>query len=779
MPEPRDSPEDISLYDRPPSRNSDDGVAQPKLELGQHPQLDRKRGWIKTLLFQTACFLWILPVVALLTLNIKKHIVGASAWCPNQDCYVGWFNPVISIPQGNLRHFDKRDHNLLGGLQFAAKAIEIWFELIALALVYLITFHIAGKKDGLPIGFITRPCEFADLPGLFDPLMWRTLPPIFDPRNRSGSKRFRLRIYLFVGFTVLLCILCNLMGPGIAVLALPSLQWIDTPKIGHRIFESINAGNPPMSSDHLGYFWNATLNCTDDHIKNLAFSCAANPYATLLDSWMESYLASGDWFDGLTQEQGVRFKFNQTFSASSTEFANQEYSDITWWAPSRQLVNDLNNDYIWVGLISLGANKTLQQRVYDTWDGTMDRPEDYYPYNRSLLLNVQRNGPVLGAIVQWHSDFNNTATSVTNIDNNRSIRCYQDYNLAFSPLSSRASSGVYTKCIRTGDGWSPQNKEVGFTLRGERDYTTNAVSPDLGFSIFTSDKAQFFENGTFPSWLPSECLQEGQVPSSVECDWDRLFDVDPSSDLANRTQNVFTTEMTINGNNDNETTLKLAIDFVTFLNFTMYQLDPSPLTNPTTLVQTHALPQTGTSIHVDPAWMLAAWTVDNNGTMSPNRTSAMQAVRTMNRLRLNDTAGLDYPLGYVSLLPIIQTLSLIDYTTVPRIGGVTDQAHPLLARNAKMYVWAYGLSSRSSKLGLVVAFLGILVVLVQVVLGFVDRRKYRSPTQLLVAALEHVPADEFKDVQHNEAKVARMRFRVQATRANAGRFSFRKHGLTA
>lgn len=774
----RDNQESISLYDRPRTRNShssDADVSQAKMDLGQHPQLDRTRGWFKTLLFQTGCFLWILPVVALLTLNIKKHIVGASAWCPDQNCYVGWFNPVISIPQANLRHFDKQDHNLLGALQFAAKAIEIWFELIALALVYLITFHIAGKSDGLPIGFITRPCEFADVPGLFDPLLWRTLPPtgIFNRRNRGGSRKFRLRIYLFIGFTVLLCILCNLMGPAVAVLALPSLQWIETPKLGHRSFGSTNAASPPVPNT-TGYFWNMTVNCTETHFNDLAFSCAANPYATLFDSWMESYLASGAWADGTTREQGVKFNLNQTFSTSSAEFVSQEFSDITWWAPSRQLMFDLNNDFTMIGVISLGANKTLQDRLYDAYVGIMDRPETYYPYNRSLLLNVQRNGPILGAIVQWHADFNNTASSVTVVDDNRSIRCYQGYDLSMSPLSAPLISGVYTKCIRTGNGWSPTNKEVGFTISGERDYTTDIVSPDVRFSMFTSDKAQFFESNTIPSWLPPECLQEGPVPSSVECDWDRLFEVDPSSSLLNRTENVFTTEMSIGSNSQNDTTLKLTVDFVAFQNFTTYQLDPSPLTNPTTLVQTHNLPHTGNSTPIDPAWMLAAWTANNNGTLAPNRTSTMQAVRTMNRLRLNDTIGLDYPLGYVSLLPIIQTLSLVDYTT--QDDGVDNSDHPKLTRNAKMYVWAYGLGSRTSKLGLAVASFGIVVVLIQVVLGFVDRRKYRSPTQLLVAALEHVPAGEFRGIEHNEAKVAKMRFRVQGTAASAGRYSFSMHG---
>ena len=236
MPQRQQNPEAVSLCSRPPSPSSSNEHGLTKLELGQHPQLVDKRGWLPTLLIQSACFLWLLPIAALLALNFEKYIVGASAWCPDRDCYVGWFNPVRSVPLQNLRSFDKRDHNLLGALQFVAKALEIWFSLIATALVYIITFLIAGKRDGLPIGYLTRPSEFANLPGLLDPLLWRTLPSVSRRKGKAESKSYRPRIYLFISFTILLCLICNLMGPATAVLALPSLQWITTPHLGNHTF---------------------------------------------------------------------------------------------------------------------------------------------------------------------------------------------------------------------------------------------------------------------------------------------------------------------------------------------------------------------------------------------------------------------------------------------------------------------------------------------------------------------------------------------------------------
>lgn len=352
------------------------------------------------------------------------------------------------------------------------------------------------------------------------------------------------------------------------------------------------------------------------------------------------------------------------------------------------------------------------------------------------------------------------------------------------PLALNFSKGAYTKCVRTGGGWSDENKQAAFTISGAQDYSTNTTAPDVKVNIFSSDKAQFFENGQFPSWLPPDCLVEGQTTASQACDWDRLFFTEPDHPLFNRTQSVVTIEMFTQTNDTGvATSFQLSVDFVAFLNFTTYQLDPSPISNPMTLVQAHDLPTTGNVIQVDPSWLLAAWTVDNSGLLNPDRTAAIEMVHQMNGLLRNSTDDYDFNLDYMCLLPVIQALSLIDYTTegsatiAPGIGfpfRSGDPNHPILTRNAKMYVWAYGLGSRTSKLGVVVALMGVAVVLVQLVLGFIDRRKYRSPTQLLVAALEHAPAGEFANVEHNEAKVARMRFHVQGTKDSAGKYMFKK-----
>jgi hypothetical protein len=314
-----------------------------ELDFGKHPQLSDKRGWLRTLLIQTACFLWLLPIAAILVLNFKQQIIGASAWCPKRDCYVGWFNQISIIPLQNLQNFDRHNHNLLGALQLVAKALEIWFGLIVLSLVYLITFFIAGRHDGLPIGYLMRPSEFANLPGLFDPLLWRLLPSVTRAKANTESRKYRPKIYLFVSITVFLCLLCNLMGPATAVLALPSLQWIDSPLVGNRMFGVMNSGSPPRSSaDSLGPFKDTY--CTEEDTTNLSFSCATHPFASQLDSWIQSYIASGDYHKGIGMQEGVTFDFNATYSIPSSDVLNLNYSDVTWWAPSRQVLSNLNHD---------------------------------------------------------------------------------------------------------------------------------------------------------------------------------------------------------------------------------------------------------------------------------------------------------------------------------------------------------------------------------------------------------------------------------------------------
>jgi hypothetical protein len=637
-----DQARDSFILENEPQSNNSEGDDRPTSGSYQPSQSAEKRKLLVTCLIQALSFMWIPFVLTFMVFNFMNHIVGATLWCLGKHCDVELFNPVISIPIENLERFDKRDHNILGAMQILAKVFEIWFGLIVAALVFLTTFRIAEKKKGLPIGLITSPFSFADLLELYDkaPLFWR-------------SK-------CFVLFTAVLCILCNFMGPAIAVLIIPHLRWIDTAKIGDRTFQSLGAADPPMA-DPTRYFWSNTNHCSTQQFENQSFSCAADPYGSKLDAWIGTYIAAGDFVDGLTQEWSVKFRVNRTFAATSPDLAeNDEDLATTWWTPSRQLLSSLDDDLNMIEMISVGFTATDLDTFYgNSTDDLLliDPPDTYHLYNDTLRLNLERNGPILGAIVQMHFAHDESLVWTSKIDDHRNVTCFRQYDLSNTPLYVGSSPGIYTKCIRIGSGWSHNNKRAAFTIAGEHNYTTNRTSPDVEISITSSDKAQFFENGEYPDWLPTACLRDGPVPSTIDCDWDTLFDTDPSAMLYNRTQNVVTIEMSAKDTGANDfghRFFQLTVDFVSFFNFTDYQLDASPLTNPTVLATTQNLPLSGASIHVDPAWMLAAWTADNHSTLAPDRTATIETVRILNRYRTFDTDDdLLLRASYISLLPVV------------------------------------------------------------------------------------------------------------------------------
>jgi hypothetical protein len=787
-------------------------------DLHQRKQPNDRHGLIATFALQLACFLWVAPIVTLLTFNFMPYVVGASAWCPNGKCNPGLFAPSLSTTIENTRRFDEQDHNLLGALQIVAKLLEIWFTLIAAALVSKMTFWLARRNKGLPVGLLTNPSGFADLPEtLVEPLLrkartsasnpkavldtlrriWKAILSIFNSDQRGSPNTRRWSIRIFVIITAILCMVCNLIGPAIAVLVLPTLRWVPTELVGDRTFESMGASERPQIGDDDRYFsmWTA---CMQDDFDNLTLSCATDQYASKLDSWIGSYVASDGYGNGLSQEWSIKFRVNQTSSAPELVIIqDQQNPTITWWVPSRQLLSSLDDDLSTVKTISQGLNDTTVDEVFgqETPRRLIDTPNTYVGYNSSLRLILERKGPVLGAIVQIHKDFDGTAAWTITIDDNRSVRCYRDYDLTYAPFYEErvavTSYQTFTKCVRVGSGWSELNEETGFTIAGEYDDTMNSTSPGVDFSIFSSDKAQFFPNNTFPSWLPPDCLIEGQVPSTtVYCDWEKLFQTDPGAYLYNRTQNVTTIEMSttraLANSPSDVSTSTITVDFVAFLNFTTYELDASLLTNPVALATTQNLPQSGTSIHVHPAWMLAAWTVDEGGTLKPNRTATKEVLQTMHLFSdpdpdLSPDAA---DVSYISLLPITQALSMIDYNTTAHNStkaaiaiaqAALDPAHPHLTRRARLYAWAYGINGRTSRWGAAVAIIGILIVLVQTALGFVDRRKPPSLDQLLVAALEYVPKDDFSQgVGRHDDEVEKVHFLVREKKACKGQYLFER-----
>jgi hypothetical protein len=174
--------------------------------------------------------------------------------------------------------------------------------------------------------------------------------------------------------------------------------------------------------------------------------------------------------------------------------------------------------------MSQGVPNNIINRVAKSWHFGADPIDTYTEYNRSLELTIQRNGPVSSPLITMYNDFNSSFSTVVHVDANRQVRCYQYYQLKFSPFINPPGHGYYTKCIRTGSGWSSLNKHSRFYTEQvyNQDHPRDP-DPGVNIDVYTSDKAAFFEKGALPAWLPPACLKNGPLLNSTVCPWERMF----------------------------------------------------------------------------------------------------------------------------------------------------------------------------------------------------------------------------------------------------------------
>ena len=91
---------------------------------------------------QFLSLLWLGPIITLLVLNFRNHVIGASIWCPFGKCFSDAFGDDAIATAVRL---DKWDHDLLASLQFVAQVFEVWFLMIATALLYDVGMSFARR----------------------------------------------------------------------------------------------------------------------------------------------------------------------------------------------------------------------------------------------------------------------------------------------------------------------------------------------------------------------------------------------------------------------------------------------------------------------------------------------------------------------------------------------------------------------------------------------------------------------------------------------------------
>ena len=210
-------------------------------------------------------------------------------------------------------------------------------------------------------------------------------------------------------------------------------------------------------------------------------------------------------------------------------------------------------------------------------------------------------------------------------------------------------------------------------------------------------------------------------------------------------------------------------DTAAYLSFPIYSLDTSPSSNEIHLVQLDHFDETKnpkTPLVVSPDWLLAAWSIDRNGTIDGTRAIAKD-MRNALSLFWNDqseTNGLR--LLFYHIYALGQAMSMVNYynvtPTAEQAATNNDPAHPIFSTWAQLHVWAWGLGAKTSKLDVVITVCGCIIVVGKILLSLylIGRNDVRhSPTELVIAALRHAPDNAFEGME-GEKERARVRYKV-------------------
>ena len=678
------------------------------------PQKRRRSRIFLHWLWHIISLLWLAPIATLLYLNFSHYIIGASAWCPKGHCDAeNYSDSAVSRAQ----QLDRRDHDLNGALQFVAKALEVWFMFVATSLLYDIGVLFAKKGRGLPVGYLLTHVEFSDIRYIFSPLLWTSPLPHPHAEKRSGI----LKLYIFAFVTMLLTILANLMGPAAAVLVLPTFQWIDTPHISNETFLSTNVMYQPFSD-------NVFPGCDASQLIDRNYSCNADLYGPSMDEFTAQALSSvkqywssddGDFVLASSQEESLQFAFNNTAQGALI------------WVSNRQVLRGMSHEYY--------------KTVYE------EEPPNYASKRNitSLQTMLRRQGPSLGV------QSNCYAGNVTQLEleDGGWVRCYTGWTPYFDP------SRNYTKCLRLGM-YNDTSQYAAFDL-GTDEFT--------GVGVYFADKATYFnETDDFQSGVKS-CLTN---ETSVACDWDHVFETSYTLlpvELKNTSINVGIVSYQVPGVEYEHA--RVWCDHVTYQSFPEYSVDTSLQSNPQHLVTMNQLPENGTDpLIVNPDWFLAALSVDNEGSLRPTRQIARELYRTLPAAYELNNLTYESKMDYdefitLHLYMLGQSMSLVNYNSTAPMdpnsaeSKQADKDHRIFRTWATNHVWAYGISGRTSKLGVAVVSLGSFFVLLRFFLGLKLDVEERSTVEVLAAAFKHHHQGEFEGLE-GESHLARVRYRI-------------------
>jgi hypothetical protein len=722
------------------SNNPNPTNLSPAISEVSAPKSNGRPSLLWTLVSQLLVLGWLAPIIALLTLNFRRYIAGASVGCGVGSCND---NPSSQNATQRSQQLDTEDHNILGALQLVAKILEIWFIFLAGCLVYDLTMLLAKRGDGLPIRYLTTPIEFGELRSFFDRSLWTSASPSTNKGQTQGmvARIRKLTLYSFILFVAVICIISNLMGPATAVLLLPTLVWRDVQMPQTQVFAEMASPEPPSNINTFDW-------CDASALAAGYYSCTNRTVQNELDSIFQ-YLQEDSPLADLSDENGLTFSFN---------LSNNPGSPVV--VPNRQTLDDVVNDYgVWTysGVYSYAE-------VSSIYGPGVVNLSTYNTLRNAQQVKLRRQGPGLLFQAQCYPN-----VSVIQISDDKVVRCYDmpnpDSNITNEnnyqsypyPISTTVDgTNTSTMCIRVGSGWVGGNTHSKFSIR-------SSSNDSIAVDVYSTDRAIYLTSTTY------HCSAEKIITGAPPCNWDALFSADPASDIKNATANPLMTEYSLLGYPT------IWCRSFAFLRFPTYVLDTSPATNPLNLVLTEdngPVTPTDEPISIHPDWTLAAWSVDKGQMVPGDRPSAQFLVDGF----LFPTIGSAVLSNILIAHSVVaaQSFSLIDYSTkdIDAAGSAPTPTSPILEVGILIFVWSYGLESRTSKLGAVIVILGCVIVLMRMVVGICVRTVDRDLLKYVTTALEQSPPGVFTKLEEEE--VGKVRFRME--NQEGARFVFKDVG---
>jgi hypothetical protein len=141
---------------------------------------------------------------------------------------------------------------------------------------------------------------------------------------------------------------------------------------------------------------------------------------------------------------------------------------------------------------------------------------------------------------------------------------------------------------------------------------------------------------------------------------------------------------------------------------------------------------------IHPDWTLAAWSVDRNGIVNGTRGSAIKLIKALEGwLYYGDAYQDSRDFINIHMFMTVQALSMVPYSTTQAPPSGTNALPQALDSKAQVYVWTYGLDSRSSKFGVVVMILGCICIVAR---SFLYQGDMKDATEILITILKRNPA---------------------------------------